>query len=85
MIHTILYLNLFNVEDTPSSLPFPHPTVSHHPHSPLEFIQSLHNPSTSWVATDPTFTHKSTQFLFHVSSIHIVLVSCVSFTPYVKH
>jgi hypothetical protein len=26
---------------------------------------TLHNPSTGWVATDPAFTRKSIQFLFH--------------------
>jgi hypothetical protein len=27
--------------------------------------ESLYNPGTGWAATDPTFTRKSTHFLFH--------------------
>jgi hypothetical protein len=31
----------------------------------LQSAETLHNPGTGWVATDPAFTHKSTHFLFH--------------------
>jgi hypothetical protein len=43
-------------------------------------LLSVRNPSTGWAATDPAFTRKSTQFLFH--ALRDGGKHCISFVQY---